>query len=109
MVPYFRRLWMGVYVKHLFSHYLVCCVVCIDLIRCGSLMSTSIIAFLLLSKFRTLSVVNCVLHLIVGLLQGVTTGSWEQRKVDIDFNIMKALCTTQWPFLRCFTQCKNTM
>ena len=35
-------------------------------------MSTSIIAFLLLSKFRTVSVVNRVLHLIVGLLQGVT-------------------------------------
>ena len=35
-------------------------------------MSTSIIAFLLLSKVRTLSVVHCVLHLIVGLLQGVT-------------------------------------
>ena len=35
-------------------------------------MSPRIIAFLLLSKFRTVSVVHCVLHLIVGLLQGVT-------------------------------------
>ena len=36
-------------------------IVCIDFIRCGSLMSTSIVAFLLLTKFRAVSaVVNCV-------------------------------------------------
>ena len=56
-------------------------------------MSTSIIAFLLLTKFRTVSVVNCVLHLIVGLLQGVT---FSQLAVEYKWMVQEAGSRGRW-------------
>ena len=57
-------------------------------------MSTSIIAFLLLTKFRTVSVVNCVLHLIVGLLiQGVTSA---QLAVEYKWMVQEAGSRGRW-------------
>ena len=83
-------------------------VLCIDFIRCGSLMSTSIVAFLLLTKFRAVSaVVNCVTF-DCGIVTGsyiITTGSWvqvdgrgswEQRKVGIICIMRKLLSKTFW-------------
>ena len=59
-------------------------------------MSTSIIAFLLLSKFRTVSVVNRVLHLIVGLLQGVT---FSQLAVEYKWMVREAGSRGRWALI----------
>ena len=59
-------------------------------------MSTSIVAFLLLSKFRTVSVVHCVLHLIVGLLQGVT---FSQLVVEYKWMVQEAGSRGRWALI----------
>ena len=49
--------------------------------------------YLLLSKFRTVSVVNCVLYLIVGFLKGLT---FSQLAVEYKWMVQEAGSKIRW-------------
>jgi len=65
-------------------------------------MSTSIVAFLLLTKFRRVSVLKYALHLIVGLLQGVTMS---QLVLAYKWMVQEAGSRGRWELVYVYKDC----